>query len=137
MTPAAPVPRRFAAPAHPKIEEAASLAIEIAAFLTARGAAAQHGALQEEDLVDRLRQGAFDMLIALGGDGIMLQAGHLCAATQVPILGINLGRLGFLTEAPPDQWRPVLERILVGDYWIERRMMLGAEQQTGYGTPRA
>lgn len=137
MTPAAMVPRRFAVAAHPKIEDAASLAVEIAAFLTERGAAARHGALQEEDLADRLRQGAFDMLIALGGDGTMLRAGHLCAASQVPILGINLGRLGFLTEAPPDQWRPVLERILVGDYWIERRMMLRAEHQTVDGRPRS
>ena len=46
MTPAAMVPRRFAVAAHPKIEEAASLAVEIAAFLTERGAAARHGALQ-------------------------------------------------------------------------------------------
>jgi NAD+ kinase len=129
MTPAAPVPRRFAVAAHPKIEDAASLAAEIAEFLTVRGNTAQHGALQEEDLVDRLRQGAFDMLIALGGDGTMLRAGHLCAASQVPILGINLGRFGFLTEVRPDQWRPVLERILVGDYWVERRMMLRAEHR--------
>ncbi len=84
------VPRRFAVTAHPKIEEAVCLAAETAAFLTERGAAARHGALQEKDLVDRLRQGA-DMLIALGGDGTMLRAGHLCAASQVPILGINLG----------------------------------------------
>jgi len=130
MTPAAPVPRRLAVAAHPKIEEAAALAMEIAAFLSARGAAVQHGALQEEDLAGRLRQGAFDMLIALGGDGTMLRAGHLCAASQVPILGINLGRFGFLTEVRPDHWQPVLERILVGDYWIERRMMLRAEHQT-------
>src|SRR3990170_1083365 len=137
MTPAAPVPRRFAVAAHPKIEEAATLATEIAAILSARGATVQDGALQDQDLVDRLRQGAYDMLVALGGDGTMLRAGHLCAASQVPILGINLGRFGFLTEAPPDQWRAVLERILVGDYWIERRMMLRAEHQTVDGKPRS
>ena len=137
MTPAAPVPRRFAVTAHPKIEEAATLATEIAALLSARGATVQDGALQDQDLVDRLRQGAYDMLVALGGDGTMLRAGHLCAASQVPILGINLGRFGFLTEVRPDQWQPVLERILVGDYWIERRMMLRAEHQTVDGKPRS
>lgn len=137
MTPASPVPQRFAVAAHPKIQEAGSLAVEIAEFLAARGASAQQGALQEDDLADRLRQGAFDMLIALGGDGTMLRAGHLCAASQVPILGINLGRFGFLTEVRPDQWRPVLERILVGDYWIERRMMLRAEHRTVDGKVRS
>ena len=137
MPPAAPVPRRFAVAAHPKIKEAASLAVEIAEFLTGRGMVARQGALQEEDLVDRLRQGAFDMLIALGGDGTMLRAGHLCAASQVPILGINLGRFGFLTEVRPDQWQTVLDRVLVGDYWIERRMMLRAEHQTVDGAVRS
>jgi NAD+ kinase len=127
MSPAAPTPRRLAVAAHPKIEEAASLAAEIAEFLTARGAEARHGILQEEDLAERLRLGAFDMLIALGGDGTMLRAGHLCAASQVPILGINLGRFGFLTEVNPREWKTVLERVLAGDYWIERRMMLRAE----------
>ena len=137
MSPAAPVPRRFAVAAHPKIGDALSRAAEIAEFLSARGAAAQHGALQDEDLVARLRRGAFDMLVALGGDGTMLRAGHLCAASQVPILGINLGRFGFLTEVDPDQWPPVLERILVGDYWLERRMMLRAEHHAVDGQARS
>jgi len=137
MTYASPVPRRFAVAAHPTIEEAASLAVEIAEALTARGSSVRRGALQEEDLAERLRQGAFDMLIALGGDGTMLRAGHLCAASQVPILGINLGRFGFLTEVRPDEWRPVLERILAGDYWIERRMMLRVEHQSVDGRRRS
>src|SRR3972149_1315036 len=84
MTPAAMVPRRFAVAAHPKIEEAASLAVEIAAFLTERGAAARHGGLQEEDLVDRLRQGAFGMLIAPGGDRPLPRAEGACAGRGRP-----------------------------------------------------
>jgi NAD+ kinase len=129
MTPGAPVPRRVVVAAHPKIEEAASLASEIAEFLAERGATARLGALQDDDLAGRVRQGACDLLIALGGDGTMLRAGHLCAASQVPILGINLGRFGFLTEVRPEQWKAVLERVLLGDYWIERRMMLRAVQE--------
>jgi NAD+ kinase len=137
MSPAAPAPRRIAVAAHPKIEEATSLAAEIAEFLGSRGATVQHGLLQDEEIVARLRQGAFDMLVALGGDGTMLRAGHLCAASQVPILGINLGRFGFLTEVRPGEWRIVLERVLAGDYWIERRMMLRAEHQTTAGEVRS
>jgi NAD+ kinase len=46
----------------------------------------------------------------------------------VPILGINLGRFGFLTEIAQDQWEEFLPRMLAGDYWLEKRMMLCAEQ---------
>jgi NAD+ kinase len=93
--------------------------------------------VQEDDLAEQLRQSFFDMLIALGGDGTMLRAGHACAASQVPILGINLGRFGFLTEVRRDEWAGVLERVLAGDYWVERRMMLRAEHRAVGGAERA
>jgi len=137
MSPSPTAPRRFAIAAHPRIAEAAGLAVEIAEFLTARGASARHGPLQEEDLAQQLGHGDFDLLIALGGDGTMLRAGRLCAGSQVPILGINLGRFGFLTEVRRDQWAGVLERVLAGDYWIERRMMLRAEQHAVDGATQA
>lgn len=136
MADARAAPRRFAIGAHPKLFEATGLAAEIAEFLSARGAQAHHSLLQQEDLSDRLRRGEFDLLIALGGDGTMLRAGHLCAPGQVPILGINLGRFGFLTEVRRDQWRQVLERVLEGEYWLERRMMLQAEHFGPAGGPR-
>ncbi len=58
----------------------------------------------------------------------MLRAGHLCAPVGVPILGINLGRFGFLIEIQKDQWRQVLPKLFEGGYWIEKRMMLRARQ---------
>jgi NAD+ kinase len=75
-----------------------------------------------------VKDGEFDLLIALGGDGTMLRAGHLCGPIQVPILGINLGRFGFLMEVRQQQWRDFVPRLLAGDYWLEKRMMLCAEQ---------
>jgi NAD+ kinase len=57
----------------------------------------------------------------------MLRAGRLAAPDGVPVLGVNLGRLGFLTEVQPDEWPEALGRVLAGDYWIEDRMMLRAE----------
>lgn len=57
----------------------------------------------------------------------MLRAGHLCAPARVPILGINLGGLGFLIEVTRDAWLKAIDRILAGEYWIEPRMMLTAE----------
>jgi NAD+ kinase len=65
-----------------------------------------------------------DMLITLGGDGTMLRAAHLWAANGTPILGIHMGRLGFLAEVRREDWEPSLDRVCAGDYWLEERAML-------------
>jgi NAD+ kinase len=57
----------------------------------------------------------------------MLRAGHLCAPSGVPILGVNLGRVGFLIQVDHSDWREYLDRLLKGEAWIENRMMLHAE----------
>lgn len=68
-----------------------------------------------------------DMVIAIGGDGAMLKAARVCAEHDVPVLGINMGWLGFLTEVNrPKELLPALTRVLSGDYWVEERMMLNA-----------
>lgn len=68
-----------------------------------------------------------DMVIAIGGDGAMLKAARVCAKYKVPVLGINMGWLGFLTEVDrPEDWDGTLSRLLSGDYWIEERMMINA-----------
>jgi len=67
------------------------------------------------------------MVIAIGGDGAMLRAARVCAPFNVPVLGINMGQLGFLTEVSgPETWEAQLDPLLGGDYWIEQRMMLRA-----------
>ncbi len=102
--------------------------IAIAAFLNKKGIETEHGFLYDEAIYRRVKQGEFDILIALGGDGTMLRAGHLGGPSEVPILGINLGRFGFLTEIAQNQWEEFLLRMIDGDYWLEKRMMLTAEQ---------
>ena len=102
--------------------------VAIAAFLNKKGIETQHGFLYDEAIYRRVKQGEFDILIALGGDGTMLRAGHLGGPSGVPILGINLGRFGFLTEIAQNQWEEFLVRMIDGDYWLEKRMMLTAEQ---------
>ena len=61
----------------------------------------------------------------------MLRTGSLAARHAVPMLGINLGRLGFLGEVQPDDWPEALERVLAGDCWLEERMMLHVEHWRG------
>jgi NAD+ kinase len=72
-----------------------------------------------------------DLLVTLGGDGSILRVARAAAPYGVPILGINLGRVGFLTETEPDGWKDVLARALAGDYWVEERMMLQVTASRG------
>ncbi|MBQ9928905.1 MAG: NAD(+)/NADH kinase [Lachnospiraceae bacterium] len=70
-----------------------------------------------------VQQGA-DCVLVLGGDGTLLQAAVDLADMNVPFLGINLGTLGFLTEVNKDDIEEALGNILLGEYEIEKRMML-------------
>jgi len=114
--------------AHPKLPEAMMEAQQIAAYLEAHGIRAVVGLINTEDMHRRVKGGEFDLLMALGGDGTMLRAGHLSASCSLPILGINLGHFGFLMEIRRQQWQEFLPRLLEGDYWLEQRMTLCAEQ---------
>ncbi len=70
------------------------------------------------------------MLISLGGDGTILRMARVLAGTKTPILGINLGKLGFLAEVSVEELNDCLDEILRRQYTIETRMML---QSTGNG----
>ncbi len=109
---------------HPKNDQAYDQAIKISEFLKERGKEVLLGRMDETTLREGLLTGSQDLLIALGGDGTMLRAGHIGADSQVPILGINMGRYGFLTGVQRGEWQDALERVLAGDYWLEERMML-------------
>ena len=65
-----------------------------------------------------------DLVVSLGGDGTTLRAAHLAHAANAPLLGINLGTLGYLTEVEAGDQLEALDRVLEGDYEIEERMML-------------
>ena len=116
--------QKIAIAVHPKNDQAYKLAEKIAAYLTKDGKQILLGRMDEKSLRDGIRNDCQDLLIALGGDGTMLRAGHICAPSNTPILGINLGRFGFLTEIQKDEWKNALKRVLRGDYWLEKRMML-------------
>jgi NAD+ kinase len=112
---------------HPQIPDAIPWSVKIESFLRSNGLTVQSGTVYDQRIREQLENKTADLLIALGGDGTMLRAGHLCAPYDVPILGINLGKFGFLTEIKLDQWEEALTRLLANEYWLERRMMLRAE----------
>ena len=121
------LPQHPVVTAYPKLPAAFAEAESIAAYLSEKGLEAPYGSLYEEGLRNRIKNRDFDLLIAVGGDGTMLRAGHLCAPCGVPILGINLGRLGFLIQVQQNEWRDMLARLFKGEAWIENRFMLRVE----------
>lgn len=65
-----------------------------------------------------------DLLIVIGGDGTLLAAGRLAAPKNVPVLGVNLGRLGFMVDVLPDDLEKVIAEVLCGNYQTESRMLM-------------
>jgi NAD+ kinase len=70
-------------------------------------------------------------LLSMGGDGTLLRAARFIGAAGIPILGINLGRLGFLTEVPVSLWKEALQRIIDSRYDIVQRLTLTCEVKRG------
>ena len=121
------LPQRPVITAYPKIPEAFVEAEAMSAFLKEKGMDAPFGSLNDSDLRKRVKAREFDMLIVVGGDGSVLRAGHLCAPSGVPILGVNLGRLGFMIQIEREEWREYFDKLFNGEAWVENRMMLRAE----------
>jgi NAD+ kinase len=111
---------------HPKKPESIQLAGAIGEFLRDHGVDEiwYESAWESEAVMEHLPN--VDLLITLGGDGTLLRAARLGARHGVPMLGVKMGRLGFLAEVVPDDWQHPLERILAGDYWLEERLMVRA-----------
>ncbi|HEX2195431.1 MAG TPA: NAD(+)/NADH kinase [Actinomycetota bacterium] len=70
-----------------------------------------------------------DLVVSLGGDGTMLRGAQVAHAADVPLLGVNLGTLGYLTEVDAAEEVEALRRVLAGDYDIQDRMMLACSVQ--------
>lgn len=85
--------------------------------------------LKQKDLgaSDATLRDTADLVIALGGDGTMLHTVKVMADREVPILGVNFGGLGFLTEITQEELYPSLKDVLNGKFTIEERMMLEAK----------
>jgi NAD+ kinase len=115
---------------HPKLPATQPLAETMAREVEEYGLAAWIGSTWDEKAVSG-EISNLDLLVTLGGDGSILRAARMAATQRVPVLGVNMGRLGFLAELEPGQWHSALPRLLAADYWIEERMMLYAEYHRG------
>ena len=91
------------------------MAEEVRGFLESQG---------KECVIDKSVPEGTDCILVLGGDGTVLQAARRLHGRKIPILGINLGTLGYLTEAEIGSWREAVLLLLSGNYTIEDRMML-------------
>jgi len=84
---------------------------------------------EETAVLDAPSAQEIDMVFVFGGDGTMLRALNAFVDTEIPILGINLGRLGFLLETEIDELPRALDELCAGEYAIERRMMLRVQME--------
>ena len=125
--------RRIGFAYNPTNEAALELSARAAGWCRIRGIG--HWQTQSSDLDTLLGElPGTDALVVLGGDGTFLRAARAVAEVDVPILGINLGKVGFLSKAEAGELEPVLERIVAGEFTIDERMILEGRIQRGGGT---
>ncbi|MDT7603759.1 MAG: kinase [Acidobacteriota bacterium] len=84
------------------------------------------------EVLEDERLAAFvDLIVVLGGDGTMIATARLLDKRNVPVVGINYGTLGYLTEVRVEEMTTALDAILAGNYWLDQRVMLAAEVWRG------
>ena len=112
---------------HEGREAAVAAAGEIESMLRGEGAA-----------TSRIREGGSlpdraDLVVSVGGDGTFLRAAHVAALVGAPVLGVKVGRMGFLTEVGPEEAAPLLRSVLSGEVAVEERLAVTAESELGDG----
>lgn len=115
---------------HPNKPDSPKLAEKIAAWLQEKGHTSWIGNTFNESEVHEESEKS-DLMIVLGGDGSILRAARFAVPYDTPIFGINMGRIGFLSETDPEHWHTVLEQFLNDKYWTESRLMLRAKLVRG------
>ncbi len=123
---------RVALVTHPDRPRAAELLVAATALITARG---HHADALGPDEVEMTRGTAPDLVVSLGGDGTFLRAARLARAHDVPIVGVNVGRVGFLAEVDPARLEEDLGHVLDGGGHVEPRSTLEARILDASGTP--
>jgi len=121
---------------HPMIDTARTLAEELKAFISERGVSAWLCSAWDGEEAKSKIDGT-DLIITVGGDGTILRAAQVIVPAPIPITGVNLGRLGFMTELSAREAKDKLPLLLEGEGWLDERAMLEAELTTGNEAPRS
>jgi len=119
---------------HPMIAAAHPLAEELKDFLVERGVSVWLCSAWEGEQARTLVNGT-DLILTIGGDGTILRAAQVAVSAQIPVIGINLGRLGFMTELSAEEAKKKLPGLLEGKGWVDERAMLEAELQISQSEP--
>ncbi len=107
----------------PEHAEAARMSASLEECFRGQGVEVWRGPVSDEKALCEVAAD-LDVLVTLGGDGTIVRAVRCVASAGVPILGVNYGRLGFLTEVEPADAVDCIPGLLAGKYYLERRMML-------------
>jgi len=118
-----PIPRHVGIVAKKSSAEATETANYVERFLRGKGL----DVLRDEEAI---AQGA-ELVVVLGGDGTLIHASRVVAGRAVPILGINMGSLGFMTEVPQSELYPALESVLAGKGTVSQRRKLRVHLHRG------
>ncbi len=124
-----PIPKRVGIIHKVTSAEATETALLVARFLETKGV---------EVVTDKAEVGrSADLVIVLGGDGTLIHAASLLGGRPVPILGINMGSLGFMTEVPQSRMYEAMELVLAGKAQVSERMKLRVHLHKGGSSERA
>ena len=129
--------RRILVVAHTGRAESLTAAVEVCRQLTAAGVTPVTNPMERDDIVAAAADlgaletlgvdaqlGDIELVIVLGGDGTILRAAELARGSSVPLLGVNLGHVGFLAESEKDDLTDTVGRAVARDYLVEERMTL-------------
>lgn len=123
--------KKFFVIANMNKDEGLKMASSVTEYLRSKGCQAEKAGISrvygdsssQDDIVKSVPDDT-EAVIALGGDGTIIQIAAALAKKKIPLLGINLGTLGYLAEVDKDNIEPTLDRLIADDYEIEERMML-------------
>jgi len=111
---------------HPKISVAKALSDQLTGTLASMKVDVWACSSLEQEVIDARCKGT-DIAISIGGDGTILRVARTVAIWDVPIIGVNMGHLGFMTEFSPDELLDRLPAVLGGEGWVDQRTMLEVE----------
>lgn len=115
---------------NPKRADITTLANDIAMSLAGLGVDVQRCETADTPTIEQIAK-RVQLFVVVGGDGSTLRAARAGAPYKVPVLTVNKGRVGFLAELQPEEWRDSIPQIINQKFWVEERLMLSASAYRG------